>query len=230
MTAYPFPAEIKPRSIMFHPQNASRSGGVSTNGLEQVVESGAGRWRASLTAPVATDAQILAWRAFLARIRGRANTILVPVYDGKRAPWPVDIFGRQLNPTITREPQLDGTAFESATIPATSAITAIAVTPGGEIGDRELTINVTQGGTITEGMYFGTGGNRLYLIDEVLLVVGALYTVTFWPTLREAVATSAAIELARPVCEMRFKDDDQGELNLDMLRWGSVSLDFVEVP
>src|SRR5690606_25294703 len=72
---------VFPRSAMFHPENQSRSGGLSMTGSEQVTISNAGRWRARATSPILTEQSVLAWRSFVSLMEGRAGTVLVPKWD-----------------------------------------------------------------------------------------------------------------------------------------------------
>lgn len=228
--AIAWPASVKPRSVMFHPQSASRSGGQSTSGGEQIVESAAGRWRASVHADIRNDVQIRAWRAFLAQTRGRANTIDVPFFDARRQSWPVDAYGRTLHPGFTRDKTLDGTAYEFPTIPSNSEIIAT-VYANADLRAISISIAITQGQPLIAGQYFGIS-SRLYLISSVAstIVVGSGYrqAVAFWPELRAAAVAGTPVLITRPVCEMRFASDDSGELMLERLRYGSLNADFVE--
>ena len=55
-----------------------------------------------------------------------------------------------------------------------------------------------------------------------------LATLAFEPPLRSAPANGAALTLASPVCVMGFVDDNQGDMALSTLRYGSFTLEFVE--
>ncbi len=59
-------------------QNSSRSGGVSLSGHEQIVASGADRWRATVNAQIRDRRDRLYCQAFRAGMQGRVNTTLVP--------------------------------------------------------------------------------------------------------------------------------------------------------
>ncbi len=59
-------------------QDSSRSGGVSLSGHEQVVASGADRWRATVNVQIRDRRDRLFCQAFRAGMRGRVNTTLVP--------------------------------------------------------------------------------------------------------------------------------------------------------
>lgn len=226
MTALAWPSVLKPQEVLFHLESQSRSGGQSTSGIEQVVTSLAARWRASIRIAITNDAQILAARAFVSRLGGRVGTVLVPVFDARRASWPVDAYGRALHPGFTRDKTLDGTAYEDPAIPTESEIVAEA-SVGAAIRTSQVAINVVQGEPLLAGQYFGVG-NYLHLITEIVSAVGTIQTVNFVPSLRVAVSAAAILTLTRPLCEMRLAADSVGELALRNLRFGQLDLEFVE--
>lgn len=219
-----WPADIYPRNISFSIQNVSRSGGAATNGQEQIVASGAGRWAAQLSGiPIKNDDAILAWRAFHIGLRGRAGTVLVPAFDWFRANWPVDAYGRTLDPTFTRRKRLDGTQFEDPEIPPQSQVNA---TFAAAAARRSTTVQITvsQGSAIRAGQYFSPAPGRLHLITAIVNAT----TFSIMPPLRDAVTMGQAVDFTRPTCEMRLTSDDEGRLDLEVARWGFVDLNFVE--
>lgn len=215
---------IKRRS--FHLQNVSRSGGAATNGVEQVVDSASGRWMASFDLIIAGDAQFLAWEAFLAAMRGRSNTVLLPYRQHRRASWPIDAYGRALSPSFTRRPRLDGTDYESPDVPTSSDVIAVL---SGSVAIRATVaaINTTQGEPVQAGQYFSVG-SRLYRVQQINGTAGTIQTVTFWPPARVAMANGADVELLSPACEMRFATDDEGRIYDDGTGKAEASCDFVE--
>lgn len=88
-----WPSSLIPSTEKWAIQNTSRSGGVSIVGSEQIVASGAGRWTASLSIPIKKPDQVLAARALLAGLDGRAGSVLVGPLEVSRAPWIVDWLG-----------------------------------------------------------------------------------------------------------------------------------------
>jgi hypothetical protein len=97
-------------------------------------------------------------------------------------------------------------------------------------GDRSVSIAMTAGIAPVAGNLFSIV-TRLYAITGIS---GAgPYACEIWPSLRENVSASAAVEFAAPVCEMRFASDGEGADALkamDLLRFGSVTLNFDETP
>lgn len=212
-----------PRSAVFHPETASRSGGQSLTGSEQVNNTNP-RWRARAAGPVLYEPTALAWRAFIAAMGGRAGTVLVPKWErhGIR-----DMNGREFNQVGMAgyhggdlNFDLSGFGqdeFVHATLVADAALNA-----------TEISINVLDGQGPRPGQYFGIG-NRLHLVSHAWQDNEASPLILrFTPWLREAATTGTRVILDRPVCLMRFAADMTGELDLDMGLWGNGSLEFVE--
>jgi hypothetical protein len=221
-----WPTPLKPTSARFSLENQSRGGGVAMNGTEQRVYSPDQRWTASLNVPIWSNEQIFAFRALVTRADGSAGIIDVPAFDGKRANWPTDAYGRRLDPGFTRRRELDGTVYEDPRIPAASAITAT-VSEAHAIRATTLAISLTQGSPFHYGQYVSIAGH-LYILRWPVSVVGSVYTFEIRPPLRVAAAAGAVVEVAVPTCEMRLASDDMVQLDLDGLQWGNVSLSFVE--
>lgn len=69
------------RDLTLFVDPATRSAGASLSGVEQVVVSGADKWRASVDFSTIPPQHLLAWRGFLARLRGRAQAFELPIVD-----------------------------------------------------------------------------------------------------------------------------------------------------
>lgn len=222
-----WPAGIFPRSGMFHPDSTSRSAGQSIAGSEQVTV-GQTRWRASFSGPVVTEESVLAWRAFVADMGGRAGTVLVPRWE---AYGPVDVNGRRLSyvpaatydnvgPTGGLNFDLSGFGQDEPTHATLAASASINAT--------RISVNLNDVEGPRPGQYFGIG-ERLYLATRVWQVEEDDPTqIEFTPWLRAAANSGVRVILDRPVCLMRFAQDQTGELELDMGLWGSSGLEFVE--
>lgn len=228
MTNYAWPSGLKPRDFGFWPENMDRSGGPSMAGGEQVVSSPGGRWRAAGMFSVRNDDQVLALRALALKLKGRANNILVPAFDGRRVSWPVDAdTGVVLHPGNTRHKRLDGTQFEDPEIPAASEIIATVSAVAG-VRATTLSITKTQGGAFREGQFFGLG-SRLYGIETILDVAGSVTTCTIWPPLRVSASAGDSVLVTRPACIMRLADPTGLLKELQLLRFADLQVEFVEV-
>lgn len=231
LEAASWPATVFPRSGLFYPENQTGSGGVSILGNEQIRVAPSTRWRARFSGPVATEASVLAWRAFVAGMGGRAGTVLVPKWE---AFGPRDVNGRRLSEVGTAlygddglfndgvNFDLSGWGQDDSTVYATLAAPAA-------LNATQISVNYAEGiDGVRPGQYFGIG-QRLYMVTQTWQVdEGEPTNIRFTPWLREDMAAGATVIIDRPVCLMRFAQDQTGELELDMGRWGSGGLEFVE--
>lgn len=222
-----WPAGIFPKAGMFHPDSASRSGGQSISGSEQVL-SGQPRWRASFSGPVVTEESVLSWRQFVADMCGRAGTVLVPRWE---AYGPVDVNGRRLS-------EVEAAAYESGQLVGGLNFdlsgfgqedqTHATLAADASINATQISIDLNDVEGPRPGQYFGIG-QRLHLATHVWQVKeGGPTQVRFSPWLRAQAAAGTRVILDRPVCLMRFAQDQTGELELDMGLWGQGTIDFVE--
>jgi hypothetical protein len=220
-----WPEWLVPRHMSWHIENASRSGGVATNGQEQVIGSMSGRWVVSLLeCPVRTDDEVLGFRALMTSLRGRSGTIVVPAFDRQpRQNWPVDPYDRVLSPENVRRTRLDGTIYQDPRIPAQSQITAT-FTAAAARRATTVSLAVTAGAPIKVGQYFSPRLGKMHMITEAL--GGNQYRIE--PPLRLPEASGAPIDLVNPSCEMRLADDDAGRIELQYGRYGFVTLNLVE--
>jgi hypothetical protein len=222
-----WPAGIFPKSGMFGFGASSRSGGQAVSGSEQVTVANP-TWRASFSGPVVTEESVLSWRAFVGAMNGRAGTVLVPRWE---AYGPVDVNGRRLSyveaaaydngePVGGLNFDLSGFGQEEpthATLASSAALNATRISAN---------LNDVEGPR--PGQYFGIG-DRLYLATHVWQEEeGDPTQIQFTPWLRSAATAGTRVILDRPVCLMRFANDQTGDLELDMGRWGNGSFEFVE--
>lgn len=223
-----WPAILAPRSASWMLENASRSGGASITGAEQVTISAASRWRASMTIPLVREEWIVSYRAMMAALDGRAGEVEVPVFD---VFVPRDANGRRLSP-IPAAPlaNLDGglllhdtsalgqTNYTHATLAANAALRA-----------TRITLTAAPSWTVPRpGQYFGIGA-RLYIARAVYRATETdPWTVDFRPGLRAAAIAGDRVILDRPVCTMRLASDDTGALELEFSRYGQATLEMVE--
>lgn len=117
----------------------SLSGGQSLSGIEQVQPQLHDRWQAAFSFHLGTDARVLAMRALLASLRGRSNSIALPVFDNNRAPLSADVPGSPIgsavvNPAFARAAVSQEMA-NGATV-LNPPFTRDAVTLGSPIGDE----------------------------------------------------------------------------------------------
>lgn len=235
MTGIAWPSVLKPQDFGYYPINPDVSGGVAPDGSEQVVASPGPRWGASMTLPVTNKDKVLAVRALRTQLKGRAIPVQLPNFDGKRLSWPQQTFngnltGVILKPSITRNPQLDGSIYEDPEIPDESEIVAIVDDPAA-VRATTIHVGVSQGGSILAGQQFGIG-ERLY---EIATASGfgpgdpvAHWTLTFQPPLRAALAGGESVLFTRPYCLMRCLNLNDEMRKLEGLRFATLNLEFSE--
>jgi hypothetical protein len=227
---------LPPQNVMFSRKQMSRSGGPSIAGNEQVVSSATDMWRAKLGIKVTRFEQILAFRGMMAQADGRVGTWLIPTCSGFQR------LGQGVNgilPAIGVRTKVNAPFSDAATFSDSGAFETKmvmgAVTIGGALRSRTITVQM-QGGTPPPlGGHFFSIGQALYQIATAIPVnddgtTAGPYVLTFRPGLRSVAAIGDVVNFSDPRCRMRLASDDTGELDLDLLRFGSVSLDFVEDP
>ena len=224
-----WPPMLRPHDVMWRLETQSRSGGVSLTGSEQIVSSGAGRWRCRIdlrtygTSHDGREEAVLALRAFVAQMEGRVGEILLPAFDGYR---PRDAAGNMLS-DVEQVPLghlflFDHLGFGQqelthATLAAPAALRA-----------TEIAVTVLDGQGPRPGHYFSLG-ERLYIAQLVWRAAPDSEThIRFSPPLRTAATTGERVILDKPRCLMRLASDDTGELVLQMRKWGETTIEFVE--
>lgn len=192
--------DLKPRQIGIHKIASPIGGGTAITKREPTISSGNGFWRIVYGGiPVKTRTQILLWRAMEIKFEGRGASILIPIYDGKRAPWP-------------------GTPGGSLQAVADAAVAA---------GATSIAIDGTGLAALQAGMHF-SAGHYLHRIQAITATVGDVYTCTIWPKTREAIADGAALEFGIPRIRVRLADDDAMRLPLTHHRFGEGNITFIE--
>lgn len=221
-----FPPVLRPIGGGFSPNARTIGGGQSLGGFEQVTTSANDRWQASYKFVANRTERILALRAFILSMRGRANTVGLPMFDNNRAPWQI-LRGIAQTPARIRTRRLDGTPYADAADINDTLITA-ELSAGADVLATQLSISVTKGSAPQPGHLFSIG-NRGY---SILLVTGSgPYTVEIWPSLRIAAIAGETVNFTSPVCEMRFASDGEGAdalKGLDLLKFGTITLNFDE--
>lgn len=191
--------DLRPRWIGIHPCAAPIGGGVALTAKEATIDSGAGHWRIVLGAiPVKTRTNILIWRGLEAECEGRGRTFAIPIYDGKRAPWP----------------GTPGGAIDAE---------SVGEVPVGSTGVQILPNDIAD---IQAGMHFSVA-DRLYRITRVD-GDSTVFDCTIWPEVRDAWPAGQALEFRHPLCRVRLADDLGMSLELDGHKRSECTVEFVE--
>lgn len=221
MLTIPFPTVLSANVENWWLDARTRSGGETIDGREQVISSGLGRWRATVTIPLFERPRILAYRSWLIRMDGRSNLTNIGPCDCAN--------GNVIRPLIGGIPyspdeafHTDGAGFSQGGNPA--SVTTIAA-----IGST--TVQIDLGGTASPpvaGSFVGLGG-YLYVVTSIIVLPGELATITVLPKLRTALAVDDPVEWCHARCPMRFLSDDTGQFELTLGRFGTATLELVEV-
>lgn len=230
LVAASWPVHLWPSRSDFMPENQSRSGGVSILGNEQVTVAPSTRWRARLTIPTNNERAILSWRAFVGGMGGRAGTVMVPTWNvfGTR-----DANGRRFNDQRAAawgdDIELDAVAFDLSGFGQDDEPVYASLAANAQVNATQIAVTYAEGiDGVRPGQYFGIG-QRLYLVTQTWQVdEGQPTQIRFTPWLREGWAAGAPLIIDRPVCLMRFAQDQTGDLELDLGRWGSGQLEMQE--
>lgn len=231
MTLYAWPSELGVRSIAFNPRGMVVTGPPSLTGQSQVASVDAGHWVATLNiATLGEGAEVLAFRALRAKLEGGAHSVLVPVFDyGTRnngqIPYPasggstVNAYAEQRYSDNTFH--TDGHGFYRPAIVVTANAAA-------SQGASSATFTVTTAGTLYPGMYFSHRGH-LHVLKEKTGVSGSNQTWSFWPRLREDIASGDRIDFEKVVCRMRLAGEEEMDLDLGRLWMAQPTVGFREV-
>lgn len=206
------------------------SGGVSSSGLSQVVRTdGGGLWRIVFGGiQLRRPDLIRAWRALEVILDGGVANVIVPICDLRQAPRP--LVGGVPAPPTAPTPHSDDSFFDDETGYVSNLIVAETV-GAADLRATTLDIDISVGVALRGGEQFTivhpTAGPRMYRIGQVQSA-GTVHTVRFLPPLREAVADGAAIDFDNPRNVMRLADPDGMRLALDMGRFATVGVTFIE--
>lgn len=225
-----WPAILVPSDEEWNANNAtSVSSGRGLDNGEQPVVGPTGYVSASLTVPCKTPAQVLAMRALIAGLDGRAGTVLVGPNETSRAPWHIDpITGGAITyATGARDAARDP---GWATNADTTSVLDFRLAAAAALNATALTVQRVRGGVLQPGMYLSIA-NGLHVITDLTTVdSGAAGNVGLIvrPWLRADAASGAPVEFGRPLCLMRAARDDTGRMLLELARFATVTLDLVE--
>lgn len=202
MAALDWPSILKPSSEAWNfNAGASRGAPASLTGVEQAITAPTGRVTASLTVPCNTPERVLAMRALLAGLDGRAGTVIVgPCEAGRRPASPATF-------------RLAATASVNATSLQIERRSAGGlVRPGNVLG-----LGGSRLYTITRFSTPDTGAP-------------GIFTVIIRPWIRIGRNALTGVDFNTPRCEMQLASDDVGAIELSLSRRGVVTLDLVEAP
>lgn len=235
--ALTLPTSMRCFSETWRIKMASRSGGQSLTGTEQIVSSPAGRWvaKASFHLLDEDEAQ-LDVRGFIAALDGQAGTFMIGPMDWRGQPWNVEpLVGTIITPDKSIGDIAQDPAFD--TNPDTTGRLDFTLSAPVAMNATGLVIQRNKGGRLKRGQYLQIG-ERLHIITAVTTVdpvdpgsqqpVAGTIGVAIRPWTRAAYAAGTPINFANPQGLMRFADPDQGGVEMTTSPLSDLSLDLVE--
>ncbi|MBU6189533.1 MAG: hypothetical protein KGR68_09460 [Betaproteobacteria bacterium] len=216
MATFDWPTTLVPRRIQILPPRATQGLSTSLNRFVQAVPAIRPPFTVSMDFAELTGGEVLAWRAFMALLEGRANTARLPLFDL----W-LSASDAAIGAGLVAHG--DGTPFSDGALYSTTDIAGVTVT--GVQGQRNITVDFgVYGQLLQAGQYFGLG-DEPYICSGITWA-GTVATIRCSPTLRKAY-TAQPLRL-KPTMIGRLTSDDGGALTLEQLRYGAPSIVFQE--
>jgi len=218
-----FPHLVGWRSVRFWPEGMALDPQQSINGTDTIIPTMRGRWKATAELVFHGEGGYLQWQAFLAQMEGMLGTTLVPCFTRHR---PRDRQGRVVSFARTAgladAQTVEHFGFDAA--PLRQVVTAAA----SPLRSTELDVDLLNIIDLRPGQYFSVG-ERLHQIQNHWESAPGAHRIRFHPPLREAVAKGALVEVARPVCKMRFTTETEGQFPQDHAEFApKVTVNFTE--
>jgi hypothetical protein len=185
-------------------------------GRPQVVTSPAAGWRITYHGALAHRGNVQAFRAMLARHRGRALPIYVSPYDYLNGP-----VRRAGIRGTTRFGFVGGYQFTGGHSFLASIQDCTLVSAASE-GDTEIRVNNSTMAPLSAGDYFELN-ERLHLVEDI---IGSKWKT--WPPLRADYAGGTVLQIRDPRMRAYLDISDSQALRLQYGHWGQLSLSFIE--
>ena len=218
---FDWPANLCPANVAVLPPRKNAGMTTSVNESTQTVPVIRPPFGLKLEFSALHGPKVLAYRALLGLLEGRANRVRVPLFDlwYRARDW-------QIGAGLV--PHSDGTSFSDGTLYATADLEGVTVTA--VQGQRNITADFSGYGDgpqpelLQAGLYLGLH-DQPYLATQVFWE-GAVASIRTNPTMRHDY--DAQPLRLRPVMIAGLVDDDTGELMLKRGRFGGPTLELVE--
>lgn len=211
-----WPANLCPANVLVRPPRKTQGLTTSLSQFTQRIPSIRPPFGLTIEFGALFGDKVLAYRALLASLEGRANTVRVPLFDF----W---FRASDAEMGAGFVPHDDGSPFSDGSLYATGDIEG--VTASGVQGQRTLTVDFGAYGQLLQGgMYFGLRDHPY--IAQTVAWAGAVATIHCSPSLRTAYTAEPL--RTRPTMIAGLIEDDGGEHMLRRGRWTQPTLDFEE--
>lgn len=216
MSVIDWPANLVPKDVLIRPPRKTVGSTTSLTEVNQVVPAVRPPFGLTLEFDALTGDEVLAWRALLGALEGRAGVVRVPLFDLWLAASNAAIGAGSASHS-------DGSEFSDGALYLTGDLSGVTVT--GVQGQRYITVDFGAYGQIIQpGQYFGLG-DRPYLATGISWA-GNVARIRCTPTLRKDYAEQPL--RLRPVMLARLTDDDEGLAMLQSMRWMLPQINFTE--
>ena len=223
MTLPIFPVQLfRPKAVNARPVVSTISGGTSLSGIEDVIATdGGGRWVVEYSdIQLRTPEQLRAWSAWAGYLAGGTVECLVPIVSLATGPRPFAWDGpARVSKLVADDPVFPQSVAYS--IPQIQAVLATDIPLRGTL----VAINLISRGEITGGEKFSIAGNGFRVVRET---APGVYQVT--PPARQALEAGADVNFDWPVVRCRLQPNFDMEAAINMGRFMSPSITFVESP
>lgn len=232
---YDWPPTLLQYGVGFNQRGMTLAGPLSLTGRSQTAAADAGYWIATFGKVWTMEkASVLTFRAMRALLEGGTNQVRVPVMDFAQQPWVLDSSGNPIT-TVSSIPHDDLAFFDDLSGYADYPL-YVKASAAAAVGATLITADFHLAGTLYGGEYFSIG-DRLYVVRSIMseaIVSSPSPTRTrrslyIWPRLREALASGTELNFHAPVCRMRLANDGEMDLNLEMGKYASPDVQFIEV-
>lgn len=115
--------------------------------------------------------------------------------------------------------------YDTQRAPASSTT----ATTNASVAAGDVSIQIDSDQVLVPGTLFEhVVGEKLYEIGSVDSVVGSIYTCTIWPPIRQPIGSGIALEFDAPKIRVILATDNEMDLTLDLLKFGSGTVNFKE--
>lgn len=202
----------------------TRSGGVSLNGMEQVISPLTAIWKWRVVLPINTARRARAWRTVSAQLDGRFNYLRARVCDQYRI-GRSDVGASYVG---TQVPHDDDTLFSDDTGYGLVQPSSLAQAPASRGATNVRVLASDFAGGMTAGVFFSIN-DYLYVVTDWASPDDddTVIDITFKPGLRSAIDEGDTVDFDAKSLWV-LDADDVGKMPLRLGRFGEVELSLTE--
>ena len=214
---------LQPRRCNANLRNFAKSGGRTLSGREPRSVSDAGYWLVAMGEIAVTSIEeARAYRALIARLR-QGEEVLVPVFD---VYTPRGAASSAAAITVAAN-----TPLRATQVPLTATEVDIQAGHHFTIGDRLHLVTEVVSGPVAPPFLNPVATDTAFMDDEPwtdVVAGSSAYVAKILPPLRAAVAGGQAVSFQNLMVRCVLQDLADGDLDLDLGRFGTPSITFIE--